>query len=111
MKTSKFDPEIEKIIQNNVKVFKETTAIIKAGYYRSPSGKRVDIDIQPMIDGGTVIVSSPSLFSATTMTAARTSSRSRRCCFEFEKGFPKKSFKLFRASLCTAEGQGERVFR
>jgi uncharacterized protein (TIGR02452 family) len=52
MKTSKFDPEIEKIKQNNVKVFKETTAIIKAGYYTSPSGKRVDLNMQPMIDGG-----------------------------------------------------------
>ena len=52
MRKSNYDPEVTKIKQNNARIFKETTAIIKAGYYIAPSGKRVNLDLQPMIDGG-----------------------------------------------------------
>ena len=47
-----YDPKITEIKQRNVQVFKETTVIIKNGYYMAPSGKRVNLDMQPMIDGG-----------------------------------------------------------
>ena len=52
MRTSRFDPEVEKTKLNNKKAFEETTAIIKAGYYTAPSGKRVDLDMETMIEGG-----------------------------------------------------------
>lgn len=52
MRPSNYDPEIEKTKQHNARIFRETTAIIKAGFYTAPSGKRVDLDMQPMIDGG-----------------------------------------------------------
>ena len=52
MRKSNYDPEVTKIKQYNARIFKETTAIIKTGHYTTPSGKRVDLDLQPMIDGG-----------------------------------------------------------
>ncbi|MBR4392025.1 MAG: TIGR02452 family protein [Bacteroidales bacterium] len=52
MRPSNYDPEVEKTRQHNARVFRETTAIIKAGFYTTPSGKRVDLNMQPMIDGG-----------------------------------------------------------
>lgn len=52
MRQSNYDPKVTKIKQNNARIFKETTVIIKAGYYIAPSGKRVNLDLQPMIDGG-----------------------------------------------------------
>ena len=47
-----YDPEIAKTKQHNARVFRETTAIIHDGYYTTPSGQRIDLDLQPMIDGG-----------------------------------------------------------
>lgn len=46
-----YDPQVTIIKRHNAEVFRETTAIIKAGYYIAPSGKRVNLDIQTMIDG------------------------------------------------------------
>ena len=46
-----YDPEITKIKAHNAQVFKETTAIIRDGYYIAPSGKRMDIHMQSMIAG------------------------------------------------------------
>ena len=46
-----FDPEIAKIKQHNARVFRETTAIIRDGQYISPSGQRIGLDMQRMIDG------------------------------------------------------------
>ncbi len=47
-----YDPQVTLIKRHNADVFRETTSIIKAGYYITPSGKRIDLDMQPMIDGG-----------------------------------------------------------
>ena len=47
-----YDPEIAKTKQHNAKVFRETTAIIRDGYYITPSGQRIGLDLQRMIDGG-----------------------------------------------------------
>jgi uncharacterized protein (TIGR02452 family) len=51
MKKSNYDPQVTIIKKHNADVFRETTGIIKAGYYLTPSGKRIDLDMQPMIDG------------------------------------------------------------
>ena len=47
-----YDPEIAKTKQHNARVFRETTAIIRDGQYTSPSGQRIGLDMQRMIDGG-----------------------------------------------------------
>ena len=47
-----YDPQVTLVKKRNAEVFRETTSIIKAGYYTTPSGKRIDLDMQPMIDGG-----------------------------------------------------------
>ena len=47
-----YDPQVTLIKRHNAEVFRETTGIIKAGYYTTPSGKRIDLDMQPMIDDG-----------------------------------------------------------
>ena len=47
-----YDPEIAKTKKNNARVFRETTAIIRDGYYITPSGQRIDLNLQPRIDGG-----------------------------------------------------------
>ena len=52
MNRNAYDPEITKIKNRNAVAFRQTTAYIKAGYYTAPSGKRVELDMQPMIDGG-----------------------------------------------------------
>ena len=46
-----YDPKVTIERNHNAEVFRETTNIIKAGYYTTPSGKRIDLDMQPMIDG------------------------------------------------------------
>ena len=46
-----YDPEIAKTKQHNARVFKETTAIIREGYYITPSGQHINLDLQPMIEG------------------------------------------------------------
>lgn len=46
-----YDPQVTIVKKHNAEVFRETTSIIRAGYYTSPSGKRVDLDMQAMIDG------------------------------------------------------------
>lgn len=51
MSKSNYDPQVTIIKKHNEDVFRETTGIIKAGYYITPSGKRIDLDMQPMIDG------------------------------------------------------------
>ena len=48
---SKYDPAITKIKEHNAQIFRETTAIIKNGYYIAPSGARVDLHMQPMLAG------------------------------------------------------------
>jgi len=52
MRRNNYDPQVTLIKRHNADVFRETTNIIKAGYYTTPSDKRVDLDMQPMIDGG-----------------------------------------------------------
>lgn len=52
MNRNNYDSEIAHIKEQNVVAFRQTTAYIKAGYYIAPSGKRIDLDMQPMIDGG-----------------------------------------------------------
>ena len=47
-----YNPQVTIVKQRNADVFRETTKFIKAGYYTAPSGKRVDLDMQAMIDGG-----------------------------------------------------------
>lgn len=51
MGKSNYDPQVTIEKNHNAEVFRETTSIIKAGYYTAPSGKRVDLDMQAMIDG------------------------------------------------------------
>lgn len=51
MAPRKYDPAVTKIKARNAQIFKETTAIIKNGYYTAPSGARVDLMIQSMIAG------------------------------------------------------------
>lgn len=48
---SKYDPAVTKIKAHNAQIFRETTAIIKNGYYIAPSGARVDLHMQPMLAG------------------------------------------------------------
>ena len=48
---SKYDPAVTKIKEHNAQIFRETTAIIKNGYYIAPSGARVDLHMQPMLAG------------------------------------------------------------
>ena len=52
MRNSNYDPQVTIEKNHNADIFRETTSIIKAGYYTTPSGKRVDLDMQAMIDGG-----------------------------------------------------------
>ena len=52
MRRSNYDPQVTLVKKHNAEVFRETTGIIKAGYFTAPSGKRIDLDMQPMIDGG-----------------------------------------------------------
>lgn len=47
-----YDPQVTLVKKHNANVFHETTGIIKTGSYTTPSGKRIDLDMQPMIDGG-----------------------------------------------------------
>ncbi len=47
-----YDPQVTLVKQHNAEVFRETADIIKAGYYTAPSGQRIDLDMQVMIDGG-----------------------------------------------------------
>lgn len=47
-----YDPQVTLVKQHNAEVFRETTDIIMAGYYITPSGQRIDLDMQVMIDGG-----------------------------------------------------------
>ena len=47
-----YDPQVTLVKKHNAEVFRETTGIIKAGSYTTPSGKRIDLDMQSMIDGG-----------------------------------------------------------
>ena len=51
MRRNNYDPQVTLIKRHNADVFRETTAIIKAGHYTTPSGKHIDLDLQPMIDG------------------------------------------------------------
>lgn len=51
MSRNNYDPQVTLIKRHNADVFRETTNIIKAGYYITPSGKRVDLDMQAMVDG------------------------------------------------------------
>lgn len=51
MGKSNYDPQVTIEKNHNADIFRETTSIIKAGYYTAPSGKRVDLDMQAMIDG------------------------------------------------------------
>ena len=51
MRRNNYDPQVTLIKRHNAEVFRETTNIIKASYYITPSGKRIDLDMQPMIDG------------------------------------------------------------
>ena len=46
---SNYNPEVTKIKAHNAQIFKETTTIIKNGYYIAPSGARVDLHMQSMI--------------------------------------------------------------
>lgn len=47
-----FDPALKAIWDRNAKIFKETTAVIKNGYYTAPSGARVELpSLQPMLKG------------------------------------------------------------
>ena len=51
MGKSNYDPQVTIEKNRNAEVFRETTSIIKAGYYITPTGKRIDLNMQPMIDG------------------------------------------------------------
>lgn len=51
MGKSNYDPQVTIEKNHNAEVFRETTRIIKAGYYTTPTGKRIDLDMQAMIDG------------------------------------------------------------
>ena len=51
MNKSNYDPKVTLIKKRNAEVFRETTKIIQSGYYTTPSGKRVYLNMQPMIDG------------------------------------------------------------
>ena len=51
MGKSNYDPQVTIEKNHNAEVFRETTNIIKAGYYITPTGKRIDLNMQPMIDG------------------------------------------------------------
>ena len=52
MNRNNYDPQVTQIKNHNAAVFRETTAIIKAGHYTTPSGIRIDLEMQPMIYGG-----------------------------------------------------------
>ncbi len=52
MKQKNYDPQVTILKKQNANAFRETTNIIKAGYYTSQSGKQVKLDMQDMIDGG-----------------------------------------------------------
>lgn len=51
MRRNNYDPQVTIVKKHNAEVFRETTSFIKAGYYTTPTGKRIDLDMQPMIDG------------------------------------------------------------
>ena len=52
MGKNNYDPQVTIEKNHNAEVFHETTNIIKAGHYITPTGKRIDLNMQPMIDGG-----------------------------------------------------------
>ena len=52
MKHYTYDPQVTEIKRRNAKVFRETTDLIKKGHYTAPSGRRIELDMRSMIDGG-----------------------------------------------------------
>lgn len=46
-----FDPEVARRRALNAQIFKETTSIIRRGWYTAPSGRRVDLDMEAMDKG------------------------------------------------------------
>lgn len=46
-----FDPEVARRRALNAQIFKDTTAIIRRGWYTAPSGRRVDLDMEAMDKG------------------------------------------------------------
>ena len=47
-----FDPEIAARKQKNADIFRETTRLIKAGGYTTPSGKQIQFDFTRMLQQG-----------------------------------------------------------
>ena len=46
-----YDPAVTERKRKNAEIFKDTTAAIKAGFYTTPSGRRVELKLEPMVSG------------------------------------------------------------
>lgn len=46
-----FDPAVTERKRKNAEIFKDTTAAIKAGAYTTPSGKKNELNLEPMVSG------------------------------------------------------------
>lgn len=92
MKRSDYDPRVTVEKKHNAEVFKETTAIIKAGCYTAPSGKRVELDMQAMIDGGRCYHKDLGLVEAPKVEGGTQVVVEKGDCLQIAQGWVKKGY-------------------
>ena len=67
-----FEPALKAIRDRNAKIFKETTAVIRNGYYTAPSGTRVELpSLQPMLEGEECVNTQLSVATSPAVTVFR----------------------------------------